>query len=71
VQVKLDRTKMAKLGLSVSDVGSTLRVALAGNDDSKYREGNYEYDIRIGIDNFDRTRPEDVSRLTFLNKKES
>ena len=69
VQIKLDREKMAKLGLSVSDVGSTLRVALAGNDDSKYRDGSYEYDIRIGIDNFDRTRPEDVSNLTFLNKK--
>ena len=69
VQVKLDRVKMAKLGLSVADVGSTLRVALAGNNDSKYRDGNYEYDIRIGIDNFDRHRPEDVSLLTFLNKK--
>ena len=69
VQVKLDRAKMAKLGLSVTDVGSTLRVALAGNDDSKYREGSFEYNIRIGIDNFDRTRPEDVSKLTFINKK--
>jgi len=69
VQVKLNRDKMAKLGLSVTDVGSTLRVALAGNDDSKYRDGNFEYDIRIGIDNFDRTRPEDVSKLTFKNKR--
>ncbi len=69
VQVKLNREKMAELGLSVSDVGSTLRVALNGNDDSKYRDGSYEYDIRIGVDNFDRTQPEDVSRLTFLNKK--
>ena len=69
VQINLNREKMAKLGLSVSDVGSTLRVALAGNDDSKYRDGSYEYDIRIGIDNFDRTRPEDVSKLTFLNRK--
>ena len=69
VQIKLNREKMAKLGLSVSDVGSTLRIALAGNDDSKYRDGSYEYDIRIGIDNFDRTRPEDVSNLTFLNRK--
>ncbi len=69
VQVKLNREKMAELGLSVSDVGSTLRVALNGNDDSKYREGSYEYDIRIGVDNFDRTQPEDVSRLTFMNKK--
>ncbi len=69
VQIKLDREKMSKLGLSVSDVGSTLRLALAGNDDTKYREGNYEYDIRIGIDNFDRTRLEDVAKLTFLNKR--
>lgn len=69
VQVKLDRDKMAKLGLSVSDVGSTLRVALTGNDDSKYREDNFEYNIRIGVDNFDRTRPEDVAKLTFINKK--
>jgi HAE1 family hydrophobic/amphiphilic exporter-1 len=69
VQIKLNRDKMAKLGLSVSDVGSTLRVALAGNDDSKYRDGNFEYKIRIGIDNFDRTRPADVSKLTFINNQ--
>jgi len=69
VQIKLDREKMATLGLSVSDVGSTLRTSLNGNDNSKYRDGNYEYDIRIGIDNFDRTNSEDVAKLTFMNKK--
>jgi len=69
VQIELDRARMARLGLSVADVGSTLRVALAGNSDSKFREGTYEYDIRIGIDNFDRNRPEDVSKLTILNRK--
>jgi len=69
VQVRLNREKMAALGLSVSDVGATLRTSLAGNDDSKYKEGNYEYDIRIGIDNFDRNNQEDVSSLTFVNKR--
>ncbi len=69
VQVKLDREKMAELGLSVTDVGSTLRVALNGNDDSKYREGNFEYDINIRVDNFDRTQPSDVEKLTFFNKR--
>jgi len=69
VQIKLDREKMATLGLSVSDVGSTLRTALNGNDNSKYTEGSNEYKIRIGIDNFDRTKSDDVSKLTFLNKK--
>ncbi len=69
VQVRLNREKMSTLGLSVSDVGSTLRVALNGNDDSKYNEGDFEYKIRVGVDNFDRTKAEDVSRLTFLNKQ--
>jgi hydrophobic/amphiphilic exporter-1 (mainly G- bacteria), HAE1 family len=69
VQIKLDREKMATLGLSVSDVGSTLRTALNGNDDSKYTEGSNEYRIRIGIDNFDRTKSDDVSKITFVNKK--
>jgi len=69
VQIKLDREKMAIFGLSVSDVGSTLRTALNGNDNSKYKDGNFEYKIRIGIDNFDRTKLDDVSQLTFVNKK--
>lgn len=69
VQVKLNREKMSALGLSVSDVGATLRTSLNGNDKSKYKDGDFEYNIRIGIDNFDRTKLEDVSKLTFLNKK--
>ncbi|KAA6299912.1 MAG: Multidrug resistance protein MdtC [Candidatus Ordinivivax streblomastigis] len=69
VQVRLNREKMVTLGLVVSDVGSTLRVALNGNDDAKYSEGDFEYKIRIGMDNFDRTKADDVSKLTFLNKE--
>jgi HAE1 family hydrophobic/amphiphilic exporter-1 len=69
VQVNIDREKMATLGLKISDVGSTLRVALNGNDDSKYNENDFEYRIRVGVDNFDRTKAEDVSKLTFLNKE--
>ncbi|MFT3753106.1 MAG: efflux RND transporter permease subunit [Paludibacter sp.] len=69
VQIKLDREKMSGFGLSVSDVGSTLRTALNGNDNSKFTEENYEYKIRIGVDNFDRTKSDDVSKLIFVNKK--
>jgi HAE1 family hydrophobic/amphiphilic exporter-1 len=69
VQVKLNREKMATLGLSAYDVGSTLRVALNGNDDSKYTDGDFEYKIRVGMDNFDKTKADDVSKLTFLNNQ--
>ena len=69
VQVSLDREKMATLGLSVNTVASTMRTTLNGNDDSKYQDGNYEYDINVHIDNFDRTRMEDVQKISFLNDK--
>ncbi|MDP4201609.1 MAG: efflux RND transporter permease subunit [Bacteroidota bacterium] len=69
LRIKLDRDKMAKLGLSATDVGSALRVALAGNDDAKYSEGNYEYKIRIEADDFDRTKADNVAQLTVQNNK--
>ena len=69
VQIKLDRAKMSGMSLSPAEVGATLRVSLAGNDDSKYTENDYEYDIRVGIDNFDRTQAADAARLTILNSK--
>ncbi|HEX8548407.1 MAG TPA: efflux RND transporter permease subunit [Cytophagaceae bacterium] len=69
LQVKLDREKMASLGLSVADVGGTLRTAFSGNDNSKYTEDQYEYDIVVGLDKFNRSSTNDVSNLTFLNNK--
>jgi HAE1 family hydrophobic/amphiphilic exporter-1 len=69
VQIRLDRDRMSQMGLSAAEVGTALRVALAGNDDSKYTDGNFEYDIRIGVDDFDKTQAEDVAGLTFINRK--
>jgi HAE1 family hydrophobic/amphiphilic exporter-1 len=66
-RVEVDRQKMATFGLTVYDVGTTLRVALTGDDESKFREGQKEYPIRIILDKFDRTNPEDVARLAFVS----
>lgn len=68
-RVEIDRQKMAALGLSVSDVGSALQVALTGDNASKYRDGSNQYDIRVALDKFDRTNPDDISHLTFINDK--
>jgi hydrophobic/amphiphilic exporter-1 (mainly G- bacteria), HAE1 family len=66
-RIDINRQKMAELGLTVMDIGTTLQVALTGNDDSKYREGSYEHTIRIAIDKFDRTNISDVGSLFFTN----
>ena len=69
LQVKIDRDRMAALGLSVAEVGTTLQTAFSGNDNSKYREGQYEYDIKISLDKFNSRNADDVSKITFINQK--
>ncbi|MCK9205097.1 MAG: efflux RND transporter permease subunit, partial [Bacteroidales bacterium] len=68
-RVEIDRQKMAALGLTVTDVGSALQIALTGNNESKYREGANQYDIRVSLDKFDRTNPDNISHLSFVNQK--
>lgn len=68
-RVDVDRQKMAAYGLTIAEVGSTLQVALSGNEDAKFREGKTEYVMRIMMDEFDRNNLDDVARLTFFNSK--
>ncbi|MCX6132752.1 MAG: efflux RND transporter permease subunit [Ignavibacteriales bacterium] len=68
-RIEIDRQKLAALGLSLSEVGASLRIALNGDDDSKYREGDDEYDLRIVLDEFDRSKTSDVGSLTVANRK--
>lgn len=67
VRVDIDREKMAKLGLDIQTVGATMQNAFAGNDDSKFRDGGEDYDIRIMLDAFDRKNPDDVKAITFYS----
>ncbi len=67
VRVQVDRDKMSSLGLSLQTVGLTMQTAFSGNTDSKFRQGEYEYDINIRLDNFNRQSIDDVKNLTFVN----
>ncbi|TAH20444.1 MAG: efflux RND transporter permease subunit [Cytophagales bacterium] len=67
LRIELDREKMAQLGLNIATVGATLQNSFAGNDDSKFREGGNDYDIRVMLDAFDRKNPQDVKTISFLN----
>ncbi len=69
MRIAIDRAKMAELGLTVADVGTTLRIALTGDDQSKFRDGTNEYDIRIRFDQFDRTRTDDIGSIAFVNNR--
>lgn len=66
-RVQIERQKMATFGLNVADIGTTLRVALTGDDASKFRDGENDFIIRIMLDRFDRSSSEDIGKLTFMN----
>ena len=68
-RIDIDRQKLADFGLSIADVGTALNVALQGNDNSKFRDGDDDYDIKISLDKFDRSKISDIENLTFVNKR--
>lgn len=67
IDVHVDRDKMAALGLTLQTVGMTMQTAYSGNTDGKFRAGEYEYDINIKYNAFDRKNITDVSNLIFIN----
>lgn len=72
INVQVDRDKMSALGLTLDQVGGTMQTAFSGTaDDSKvkFRQGDYEYDINIRFDDFNRKNIQDVSNIQFVNSK--
>ncbi|WP_262246936.1 efflux RND transporter permease subunit [Parapedobacter soli] len=69
ITVEVDRDKMAALGLNLQTVGATMQTAFNGNTDGKFRSGEYEYDINVRFDDYDRQNVSDVSNLAFTNDK--
>ena len=67
INVELDRDKMTLLGLNVATVGTTMRTAFNGNDDSKFRTGDSEYDINILFQEGNRQSIDDIGNMTFIN----
>lgn len=68
IKVQVNRDKMASLGLSLENVGGTMRTAFNGVEDSKYRDGNNEYDINVILDEFDRREVSDIANLSMTNR---
>lgn len=72
IKVEVDRDKMSALGLTLDNVGGTMQTAFSGTADDpkvKFRQGDYEYDINIRYDNFNRKNMEDVADVTFVNNR--
>ncbi|MCB9034422.1 MAG: efflux RND transporter permease subunit [Chitinophagales bacterium] len=54
IQIKLDRDKVAKMGLTIPAVGAAIQIAFRGNDNAKFKEQGEEYPINIVYDEADK-----------------
>lgn len=67
MKLVVDRELMSKLGLSIETVGETMRMAVYGNDQLKFRDQDKETDTRIQLDVNDRHQTDQLLKLTFIN----
>ncbi|MBN1866055.1 efflux RND transporter permease subunit [Candidatus Sumerlaeota bacterium] len=62
--VSIDRDKAAALGVSVSNIASTLRLLVAGSKVSDYNEGGEQYDVFLQANDLYRNDPEELKQAT-------
>ena len=66
LSIALDRERAGYLGLSVAEVGQTLRTALDGTIATQYTEGNREYDVRVMLPRERFLSPEDLGSIALF-----
>jgi HAE1 family hydrophobic/amphiphilic exporter-1 len=63
VLVKPDREKAAALGVDATSLATVVRAMIGGMDVATFKEAGKRYDIRVRLEESDRTTPEAVERL--------
>ena len=69
VSVKVGKEKMMALGLRMDQVGGVINLAFSGNTDTKLTQGQYDYDIAVRFDAFNRQSVDELKQLSFVNAK--
>ena len=65
VHVAVDRRRAADLGVRMSTIGSTLRLAVSGDDEiSFFKEGQEQYPVKMRVLESQRRDPAQIGRLT-------
>jgi len=62
-QILIDREKAATMGLSVSDIATTIETSVGGTTATYFREGGEEYEILVRYREEDRMSSDDVAAI--------
>ncbi|MCC6477330.1 efflux RND transporter permease subunit [bacterium] len=68
LSIEIDRDRASEMGISVSDIGSTLQALLGGRIVSDFKRGTKQYDVIIQVRSEDRDTP-DIIRGAYVRGK--
>ncbi|MGE4253486.1 MAG: efflux RND transporter permease subunit, partial [Parvibaculaceae bacterium] len=68
LEVKIDRDRVADLGLDVSEIGRTLETMLGGRQVTRFEISGEQYDVIVQLDASERTAPDNLARMFVRNK---
>jgi heavy metal efflux system protein len=63
LDIQLDRARMARYGLQVGDVNSTMQTALAGNAANTFYDGDRRFDVTLRLNEEYRDAVDDIAEL--------
>src|SRR6185295_6526302 len=69
VHVQIDRAKAADLGVRATDVATALRTLVAGEEVSKFKDGDDQYSVRLRLSPDDRNRPEKIAGMSIHSNR--
>jgi multidrug efflux pump len=67
LEVKIDRDRVADLGLDVSTIGRTLETMLGGRQVTRFEISGEQYDVIVQLDASERTAPDNLARMFVRN----
>ncbi|MGY1488275.1 efflux RND transporter permease subunit [Methylobacillus pratensis] len=63
LDITLDRAKLARYGMKVNDVNTTIQTALAGNAANTFYDGDQRFDVTLRLDRQYRDGVDDIAEL--------
>ncbi|HWT29350.1 MAG TPA: efflux RND transporter permease subunit, partial [Methylophilaceae bacterium] len=63
LDIRLDRAKLARYGMSVNDVNTTVQTALAGSAANTFYDGDRRFDVTLRLDRTYRDAVDDIAEL--------
>ncbi|MDP5172411.1 MAG: efflux RND transporter permease subunit [Bacteroidia bacterium] len=71
LRITPDRDKLAKAGLTVSDLSAALQIGFSGNTNVSFTEDGTEYDINLRLDQQQQQSASDVANMVLVNNSQN